>query len=634
MFSLNNSIKVLFFISLNTVLFAYSPNDLTGYKVALTITNSSDVSQGEETHTFYFKSNTSALEKSGDNGQWYPDTTSWTVKSSRIANLIIGVTTDEYADVTMTFQNSNFGTFTFDYYDSDNNGPLEKVDAGSGTFSLNSYSSSEIPYDYYFTDDFSDSSKSQNLWPVISNDGITNSIKNGTFLVSGSISDGDDRWHDVNANTILSLSKDWVISGSSFTKIPYQDSLNYQAAVGLDAEVGQHDVEGFEFEISIGISPWGIMSEVYVSDIGTYASQYQSSSRQIVSEGTFRVFNSPTDKTLTSQYKENDRWITIYQLNWETGLLTEKNTGSGSDQTHQFNNWGEDLTNAFVAPMMDFTIPHLYKENDAFENITFEEGDLGFSNFTVSGDAPEPDPDYAPSSLVGMIYKGSMNDTYQFIDETNAIFYHQESNFQSSEVSNITYTWNSNGDDGTLTTSLDETTTLSFSSASEGTFQWQEDVGSTSSGSFTLDDASAGYAPLSLAGDSMIAGTTTYIFKENGIVTIRSATSSQDSTYGFVKSGNDEIVFNIPAHSEDTNSTFYKMTFSSTDSGSLSEGASGSFQYFIDGDNLPPTKGWMWFDKYPWVYSNIEGGWLYFNPSGSKLMVYSFKDKAWRNMTE
>ena len=59
----------------------------------------------------------------------------------------------------------------------------------------------------------------------------------------------------------------------------------------------------------------------------------------------------------------------------------------------------------------------------------------------------------------------------------------------------------------------------------------------------------------------MIAGTTTYIFKENGIVTIRSTTGSQDSTYGFVKSGNDEIVFNIPAHSEDTNSAFYKMTF-------------------------------------------------------------------------
>ena len=37
-------------------------------------------------------------------------------------------------------------------------------------------------------------------------------------------------------------------------------------------------------------------------------------------------------------------------------------------------------------------------------------------------------------------------------------------------------------------------------------------------------------------------------------------------------------------------------------------------------EELPVTKGWMWFDHYPWVYSHVEGGWLYFQPSGSKLM--------------
>jgi hypothetical protein len=30
----------------------------------------------------------------------------------------------------------------------------------------------------------------------------------------------------------------------------------------------------------------------------------------------------------------------------------------------------------------------------------------------------------------------------------------------------------------------------------------------------------------------------------------------------------------------------------------------------------------------------VEGGWLYFNPTGSKLMVYSAKDEAWREMTK
>ena len=41
-------------------------------------------------------------------------------------------------------------------------------------------------------------------------------------------------------------------------------------------------------------------------------------------------------------------------------------------------------------------------------------------------------------------------------------------------------------------------------------------------------------------------------------------------------------------------------------------------------------KDWMWFDHYPWVYSNEEQDWLYFYPSGSKLLYWSNKGKAWR----
>jgi hypothetical protein len=49
-------------------------------------------------------------------------------------------------------------------------------------------------------------------------------------------------------------------------------------------------------------------------------------------------------------------------------------------------------------------------------------------------------------------------------------------------------------------------------------------------------------------------------------------------------------------------------------------------------EELPASKGWMWFDHYPWVYSDEEGGWLYFHASGSKLMVYSNKDQIWREI--
>ena len=80
---------------------------------------------------------------------------------------------------------------------------------------------------------------------------------------------------------------------------------------------------------------------------------------------------------------------------------------------------------------MDFILFHIWSNsNNEYENVNFEEGDLGFTSFSVTEGAPEPDPEYAPSSLVGKIYKGSMNDTYQFIDGSNAIFYHKENNFK------------------------------------------------------------------------------------------------------------------------------------------------------------------------------------------------------------
>ena len=41
-------------------------------------------------------------------------------------------------------------------------------------------------------------------------------------------------------------------------------------------------------------------------------------------------------------------------------------------------------------------------------------------------------------------------------------------------------------------------------------------------------------------------------------------------------------------------------------------------------------KDWMWFDNYPWVYSNEMQEWLYFYPSGGTLMYWSNKGQAWR----
>jgi hypothetical protein len=65
------------------------------------------------------------------------------------------------------------------------------------------------------------------------------------------------------------------------------------------------------------------------------------------------------------------------------------------------------------------------------------------------------------------------------------------------------------------------------------------------------------------------------------------------------------------------------------------ESATGTFSISgFTAEELPITKGWMWFDHYPWVYSDQEKNWLYFLPSGSNLMIYSVKDEAWREMSE
>ena len=81
-------------------------------------------------------------------------------------------------------------------------------------------------------------------------------------------------------------------------------------------------------------------------------------------------------------------------------------------------------------------------------------------------------------------------------------------------------------------------------------------------------------------------------------------------------------------------STFYKLSYNSTGKGSFSEGSSASFDYFVDRTNMPASKGWLWFDQYPWVYSHREGGWLYFLPSNGKIHVYSVQDKTWLEMTK
>jgi hypothetical protein len=44
--------------------------------------------------------------------------------------------------------------------------------------------------------------------------------------------------------------------------------------------------------------------------------------------------------------------------------------------------------------------------------------------------------------------------------------------------------------------------------------------------------------------------------------------------------------------------------------------------------------GWLWFNHYPWVFSNTKKDWLYFQVSGGKLMYYSNRFKVWHEFNQ
>jgi len=211
---------------------------------------------------------------------------------------------------------------------------------------------------------------------------------------------------------------------------------------------------------------------------------------------------------------------------------------------------------------------------------------------------------YWPSSLAGWSYQGSsMNETYHFIDEDHAVFYDaSDSNFSNRELSNITYTWEQIGPRiGKLSTSLDEETLLFFESNTSGFFDWEE-IGSDdgNSGQFELYYYQTGVAFESLVGSSISIGDITYVFTSMNAVTVHdpSGTSSQEYTY--LRENENEALLSVGSY-------LYKLDFYNHQYGRIIEGGSG---YFSIHQNWA-TKGWVYYDDLPWIYSNNQGEWMY-----------------------
>ena len=517
----------------------YAPNDPTGYKIALKIISSVDsdgnVDSEEETHTFHFISNTTGLERGEENGQWYPETIAWTRKSSTVAGLLIGGT----VDITLNFQNSTTGTFTF----------VHPGSTGSGSFTLNVYQDQDLPFNHYFNDSFDDYSVSTTFWPIRSHSGITTTVKDGKFLISGTDYDLDDRWQDINANSLLTLQADWVVEGTAFNKISEQQGRG-GALVGVDAELEEG---GFSFDVSIGKQGTDtILAEIYVESFNSFSDQYTSMwTDSLANEEDFRLINTSSSSTIYAQYFANGKWNTLSQLNWKTGVVTEKNTYTGDESTHEFTNWlNPDLS--IVAPFMDFVMPSYYDDEISSDKILpLAEGDLGFSSFSVTEGAPEPDPEFAPSSLLRKkLTFGGLPILVMANEQSSA----KVKDLDTGDWEDQSYQWDASGTTATLyldgtPEDKDKVLKLTFTSNTVGTVEWENWDTDTNGQNF---------------------------LKESGV------------------------------------DSFTMADFTA--------------------EELPVTKGWMWFDHYPWVYSHEEGGWLYFHASGSKLMVYSHKDQAWREM--
>ena len=266
----------------------------------------------------------------------------------------------------------------------------------------------------------------------------------------------------------------------------------------------------------------------------------------------------------------------------------------------------------------------------------------------------------APTSLVDKIYTESFYESEQvtetlfFKSGTEVITFYDRESSGPSDIKLSTYTWTKSGSQGTLVVNYPPdpaspedgstlgTYTLFFESETNGLDYFQGSDNYSTTGTFTLSEGTAGFAPSTIVNGQLLIDKVTYVFKENDLVEVRSDAGATENSFLYIKTGANTARLETPISdpgpdlswgtSDDQNATKIQLTFSSNGSGTLSDDAIGSFSYYPEGSTPPTTKGWMWFDMYPWVYSHEEKGWLYFAPSSTKLMVYSVRDQAWREM--
>jgi hypothetical protein len=260
-----------------------------------------------------------------------------------------------------------------------------------------------------------------------------------------------------------------------------------------------------------------------------------------------------------------------------------------------------------------------------------------------------------PNSLTGMIYTESFFEPDSQENSIETLHFYSDSQLRAlnigensgqSPIENYTYTWSSSANLGNLVIvyqpdpSLPQdgytsyTYSLFFETEIKGTSHYSSSDNYFSSGTFSIGEDSTGLAPIKLENEHLVISGKTYKFGDNGMATIRTGSVSIDAPYLYIKTGPDTALVQIPTEENagPQGVENIELLFTSSDGGKLSDDLEATFSYYPEGTSPPDQKGWMWFNNYPWVYSHLEGGWLYYAPVGNKLMIYSAQNKNWYEM--
>jgi hypothetical protein len=563
----------------------------------------------------------------------------------------------------------NFSNYTFQAIES--SGSLSEI-VGSGTFTVESYAESELPYDKYFSDDFTDPDFSESIWGNYSYDGFSAKIHEGGYTMYGTMSEDGNRWgQEIGARSLLGLDKDWYVQGTAFS----ENGERIELSIECDMD------PLFQLEVHLSTYGNGVNSSLQYEryDQGDdYEEQHlnnydYSSNGSDSKHATFRIRNSASEKSFHIEWLDGKDWKNLNSFNWHTGTLSkEASSGWNNSSNFQFHDW-ESMESYYFNPQMEFGVP---------DSLTVNLGDYGFTSFSVI----EGEPMNSTPSIEGKKLR------LQIVEHANDFigaheFYALSSTelwanhfVQSNEPSDESV-WEKGayifeiGDDGVSTLKIGGTlegiaqgsyvdVTLSFTEETSGSFYAQgyeiedgnqvKDNPTNAIGTFLISDFDASILPIEapalLTNKKLTFGGLPILVmaNEQGSAKVQDLDSGdwEDQSYQWDASGTTATLY-LDGTPEDKDKVL-KLTFTSNTAGTvewenwdtdtngqnfLKESGTDTFTITdFTAEELPVTKDWMWFDHYPWVYSHVEGGWLYFHASGSKLMVYSHKDQVWREM--